>query len=685
MDGLFCGVCFIVALIFCVKMMSRMERVERLLSELLKNQKTPQPLPPTSTPPATVSQAPPPVSQVPVSQAPVLQAPPVSQAPVSQPVQAQSPIVPTTSSKEPPPLPSLPPTPPQSSPQPGAVVSKTSLDQTMEKALRWLLYGTVSEGKVDERQFASTWLLRAGVLSLLFMLGYLVSLGIQHGWLNEYARAIGCVVVGCALVGGGVKLLGGRFRALGESLAGVGLAAMFFSIFASASRWHIISSGWGYACTLVVVAGGVVLSVRKRAPSMSAIALLGGYMAPIFIQTDIPNLTMLVTYLFLLGLGAFAVACLTEWFSLTWISLAASYCHLIVCAQMGWGTNWKATLGLPSHWQVYFAGASLFFLLHTAVTVVRSLLRRHRTEALHVVQLLVNTFVFAWCLWNWMDKLYFPHKCFAWVTIGLAIVFVLHIVELVRQDRQDILLMNTCQALAAAALALTIPALLGSAWYAAAWSCLGLLLMVLGRRAGSRMMCLCAWCVQFLACFSILLALLNFSQGLFSSYGTLYPWYPWGERISRCLLPILFLAGTCLADNLPHNKSAPGFAKNDLSQLRHSTVVYLMQFGWVTMLFLYLSHEAVAVARAWKPVFESGAVSLLWSVFAAVMLWIGLRFHRAYLRFFGLGLFAVTVLKVFFHDLADVTTGFRVILTLVFGIVLLIASFWYLKRDPEEK
>ena len=228
---------------------------------------------------------------------------------------------------------------------------------------------------------------------------------------------------------------------------------------------------------------------------------------------------------------------------------------------------------------------------------------------------------------------------------------------------------------------MTIPSLLGNSWNAPAFAVLGLLLLVLGHRAGSWFLCAGAWVVMFFSAFNLAFSLVCFSNYLFGRG----PEFFWHERIGRCLIPILVMAAACFLDRrIPHREDVPGFTKNDLPSMRSAHVVPIFHCIWFGALFLYLTLEAVAIAELGDPTFRDGAVSLLWSVFAAALLWIGLHFKRQYLRFLGLGLFAVTIVKVFLNDLAGVTTGLRVILTLVFGIVLLVSSYWYLNRDSAE-
>jgi uncharacterized membrane protein len=76
------------------------------------------------------------------------------------------------------------------------------------------------------------------------------------------------------------------------------------------------------------------------------------------------------------------------------------------------------------------------------------------------------------------------------------------------------------------------------------------------------------------------------------------------------------------------------------------------------------------------------AFSIFWSVFAVSAVVAGFRFRTAGLRYFGLGLFAVTLLKVVLLDMSQVQTGYRVLSFLGLGLLLMGTSVLYGKLSP---
>ena len=71
------------------------------------------------------------------------------------------------------------------------------------------------------------------------------------------------------------------------------------------------------------------------------------------------------------------------------------------------------------------------------------------------------------------------------------------------------------------------------------------------------------------------------------------------------------------------------------------------------------------------------AISVLWTMFSLLMMVFGFSFNLSVLRKAAIALFAVTMLKVFLLDMANVSTPYRVVSFLVLGLMLIGASYLY--------
>ena len=70
-------------------------------------------------------------------------------------------------------------------------------------------------------------------------------------------------------------------------------------------------------------------------------------------------------------------------------------------------------------------------------------------------------------------------------------------------------------------------------------------------------------------------------------------------------------------------------------------------------------------------------LSILWTLYAFVAMGIGLQRQQGALRFGAIGLFALTVAKVFLVDLGRLDAGYRILSFVILGGLLILASFLY--------
>ena len=104
---------------------------------------------------------------------------------------------------------------------------------------------------------------------------------------------------------------------------------------------------------------------------------------------------------------------------------------------------------------------------------------------------------------------------------------------------------------------------------------------------------------------------------------------------------------------------------------------WLVAFTWAGLLFVVLNIETAGFFADYLPAARFAAASVLWTLFSVgLMLW-GFRRHSGTLRGISLGLFVITIFKVFLVDMAEVSTPYRIISFFVLGCVLVGVSWLY--------
>ncbi|MCB1023409.1 MAG: DUF2339 domain-containing protein [Acidobacteria bacterium] len=94
--------------------------------------------------------------------------------------------------------------------------------------------------------------------------------------------------------------------------------------------------------------------------------------------------------------------------------------------------------------------------------------------------------------------------------------------------------------------------------------------------------------------------------------------------------------------------------------------------------FVLLSNELLLWTEV-LTVNESDKIglSLLWGVYALALVLAGIFRRKKHIRIFAIGLFALTLIKLFFYDIASLDTVRKTIVFVATGLLLLVASYLY--------
>lgn len=111
----------------------------------------------------------------------------------------------------------------------------------------------------------------------------------------------------------------------------------------------------------------------------------------------------------------------------------------------------------------------------------------------------------------------------------------------------------------------------------------------------------------------------------------------------------------------------------------HLTTLWLLSSEWLTW------GATLGLGASYKL-----GLSILWGTYSLLLIILGIWKNKAYLRIAAIGLFGLTLLKLFFYDIAHLGTLPKTIVFIALGILLLIISFLYNKyrqalfgEDPE--
>ena len=388
------------------------------------------------------------------------------------------------------------------------------------------------------------------------------------------------------------------------------------------------------------------------------------FLTPLILHREVSSLYGFFSYLFLLNAGIFTLTLFKRWSSLAGVGLAMT--ALLLCIWTG--HTFTPELFIPA---TLFLLA--FFLLFLAIPVTHAL--RTGSEEVDFFLVAANG-VFVTCfLADFLNTCHPEFKGFSAVFLSCVYLGAGLFVRRGRPNEDNLIL--TFLGVALVFLTIAVPLQLHGFPVAMVWAGEAVVLSWMGVRIPSQSARLAAF-----ALFVAAMVDLVFCESLISVSGYV-------PILNQRVFSYAFVAGAIFLSAFIIARGRPVVtAEEHFLSTMFTVIAQILLFGLITSENHYFFARGAAAGYdpcAGAASRETMALTLVWACYAGLLMIVGMVKNLRSFRYCALALFALTILKVFLVDIASVELIYRIGGFLLLGIVLLLVSFAYHRKQERSR
>jgi len=517
-----------------------------------------------------------------------------------------------------------------------------------------------SAGRSIESAIGTRWIGRIGVLAILFGIAFFLKYSFDNKLIGETGRVMLGIFWGAAFIAAGEYLQKKRDMSLyGQMLTGGGLGALYLSIYGAFALYHLIPAPLAMGVLVVTTTTGMLLSIRYNSYPLAALALLGGFLTPLMLSTGKNQPLTLFCYVLLLDAGVFLLLLFRNWPTLAAASLAGT-----ALLYSGWHFEYF-TAGQRT---TAFAIIAVFYLFYTSYSLVTRLyFEREETRSDQVVIFGAASFF----LLSFIAQ-QTPHTWTLRFGVIIMAAAALLFAEILRRLKPKAQLSIASFSGVSVIVTVIAPFVsLDNKWTEPALAAEMAVFFGMGLYLSR------PW-LRKSSCIIGILVLLSFADELALH---LEPF----QRFTPLFNIRFFISAVSIAAFYAIAKMAS--QKRDYLD-RNEIHIPAISFIIAQLLSLILlSAEVHDFFRFRAPALHLDwtarhygyqlSLSILWALYASILTGFGIAMRVKGARILGILLLGITILKVFFIDLASLQTLYRIISFIVLGLLLLAVSYSY--------
>jgi uncharacterized membrane protein len=525
-----------------------------------------------------------------------------------------------------------------------------------------------SEAPNLESRIGAHWLNRIGIFAVLIGVSYFLKYAFENGWIGPAGRVAIGLIAGIAVVLWSEPFRSRGYRVFSFSLKAVGIGTLYLSLWASFQVYHLMPSEVVFVCMLVVTAATCALALAQDAEILAVFAIAGGFATPPLLYPGVNREFALFSYVLLLDLGILALVISKPWRRLLWLGFAGT-----LILYIAWYLDfYNRTQIAPT-----LTFATLFFAVF-AIAPLFMLRQEQGAGGMPLALAFGNAATFFLQAYAMISEISMAEM--AWFSLALAALYLALNRFRPRSSEpaaeHNLRLMHL--ALAIGLITVAIPLRLEEHWITIGWFVETAVLLWIGQRLNS----------DLLNTFALAALVLGVTRLLF--FDNFHP-----TQLIFNLRMAVHAVAVAVLGFVSYTTSK---RKDEYGRMLGSVAIVAMNALALRALSLevadYYTRQFSALGGAPGNGYGVGAgqqtrsveivrdftYSALWMAYGALLMMVGFWRSSAFVRWQALVLIALTIGKVFGHDVFELDRVYRILSFVVLGSLLLAISFAY-QRD----
>jgi uncharacterized membrane protein len=550
---------------------------------------------------------------------------------------------------------------PVAMPQAATLPAQTPVPQVAHAA-----FAPKSSGFDEES--GGRWLGRIGIAALFIGIAFFLKYAFDNNLIDEMGRVLLGLVAGAIFIASG-QFLRAKYQQYSYLLIGGGGAILFLTLWAAFNLYHLISQPVAFGSMIVVTVIVTSLAIMDDALLLAILALLGGFGTPYLLSSGSNDPTVLFTYIAILDLAMIALGIWKNWPTLIYISFIGT-----IFQYYSWQSGYYTEDQLP----IALTYLSLFFIIFLATPLLKKIVTSEKSKDEDLGLAAINGFLYFGATYYLLNPLHHDALWIFALILGATYFALSMLVHVMSQD--DTLLRDYFIGIATIFVTIAIPLKLEHSWITLAWLLEAALLYAIAFAYQRHNL-------QLFGAVVYIVAIVRLFWTYIEHYSNSTPF--WNEYVGLFALAIvLSYAIAYMYSKMP--QEVLGSSNTSLAGLFFVVANILTIYVATSQISIFYDQEARAlfggsyggetdIANQ-----KNTVISIVWTIYSVVLIAIGFAAKSRIARMFGLIFFFITALKIF-YDVWSMGELYRIVASIVFGAIALLASFMYVKYSQRIK